>query len=461
MPIRFEDHVDHVDALVRAALDAADPAAALERAVEGFGGAGAFAAPVRLVALGKAAGPLARAFVTGCGVQVVDGVCLGPEPQQWGDGAANEPVENVRFFPVDHPMPTERNVEASRAVADVAVAAAREGGCLVVLLSGGASAHLALPVEGVSLADLRSLTEALLRAGAPIGHLNCVRRHIEQLKGGGLLRLARAAGGGEPGARVVTFAVSDVVGDRREAIGSGSTAADPTTHRDALDIIERYGVADVSEAIARHLERGALGSVAETLKPHDSILTDSVYNVIASNETALHAVEREAERLGFTVASCRPGVTGDAAEVGANLVRRAVELRQRGAASFAILAGGETTVRVTAGKGAPPRGGRNLHTALAMAVALDATTTLQEVGVAAFSVATDGVDGTSDAAGAMVSGGTCRRARSLEVDPVALLKACRSHDFFATVGGFVRTGLTGTNVNDIAGVLVYDRLATR
>lgn len=459
MPPRFEDHIDHVDALVRAALDAADPAAALERAFETPGGVAQFTDPVRLVAAGKAAGPLARALVHGCGVEVVEGVCLGPEGQQWGGpgGSGGDTFECVRFFPVDHPVPTERNVAAAAACREVALAAAREGGTLVVLLSGGASAHLTLPAEELTLADMQAVTRALLQAGAPIEHLNCVRRHCEQLKGGGLLRLAREGiGSGSIGARTVTFALSDVIGDRPEAIGSGPTAADPTTYGDALEVLARYGAMEVSERVVRRLERGSLGAIPETLKPHDPVLNDAAYHIIASNESALRAAEAEAERLGFTVPACRGGVTGDAGEAGAALVQRAAAVRERGAGMFLVLAGGETTVRVAGEGEGVPRGGRNLHAALSMAVGLEAgAAAFAGAGLAAFSVATDGVDGSSDAAGAIVSAGTCARARRLGVDPATALARRESHAFFEKVGGFIRTGPTGTNVNDVAGVLVY------
>ncbi len=342
-------------------------------------------------------------------------------------------------FPTSHPLPDERNVRAAQAIADVARRAG-EGDTLIALISGGGSAMLTLPVEGLTLDDLRRVSDALMKAGAPIDALNAVRKHCEQLKGGGLARLAYPA-------RVWAFILSDVVGDRLDVIASGPTAADPTTYADALAVLDAYGVRHVAPAVAAHLEAGARGERPETVKPGDRVLASVTNTLIGSNRLALEAAYRYAAEAGWRVAELRPGVEGEAREVGAALGRAALDLRQApGSRPACLLMGGETTVTVSGGG----RGGRNQELTLAAAIALDGAE-----GIAVVSFATDGIDGPTDAAGAIATGQTCARARALGLDPQAYLDDNDSYTFFEQVGGLIRIGPTGTNVNDVMFALVY------
>jgi hydroxypyruvate reductase len=341
-------------------------------------------------------------------------------------------------FPVAHPYPDERNVRAAQAIARIAEGAG-EGDNLVALISGGGSAMLTLPAEGLTLTDLRAITEALQKAGAPITALNTVRKHCEQLKGGGLARLAYPA-------RVWAFILSDVVGDSLDVIASGPTAPDPTTYAQALEVLTNYTVRDAVPAVTAHLEAGARGERPETVKPGDPALSHVTNMLIGSNRLALEAARRHATDQGWRVVGFEFGVEGEARIVGMNLALMAQDMRQRSDRPACYLLGGETTVTVH-GDG---RGGRNQELALAAAIALDG---VDNVAVAAF--ATDGVDGQSPAAGAIATGETCARARAMGLKPEDYLNNNDSYTFFKEVGGLIELGPTGTNVNDIAVALVY------
>lgn len=353
------------------------------------------------------------------------------------------PGANVELYPADHPLPTERNVEAARRIR--AFVEHLPAGfvnppidAIIFLLSGGASAHLTLPVDGLSLDDSRALTNALLRAGAPIQHLNCVRKHLELLKGGHLARLAAPL-------PVHTLILSDVLSDDPSDIASGPTAADPTTFADALAILDRYHARDVSPAAARHLEAGAAGHHPETLKPGDPALANVHNTIIGNNSLAVDAAATAARSLGFDVPILRTHVEGEARDVGHELARIAADLAPRPTASCAIL-GGETTVTVR-GSG---RGGRNQELALAAALHL---TQLPRAVVASFS--TDGIDGPTDAAGAIATAHTVADAAAHSIDARASLDRNDSHTFFNAINALIRTGPTGTNVNDLSIALTY------
>ncbi len=435
-PLRFEDHPRHIYALIEAAMQAADPARAL-----------AYNWPLALeqaercyvIGAGKAALEMALKAEELCGERLMGGA-VAVVPQRLARLGEQIRERALRFeaFPVAHPLPDERNIHAAQAIARVAREAG-EGDNLIALISGGGSAMLTLPAEGLTLEDLRLITDALQKAGAPITDLNTVRKHCEQLKGGGLARLAYPA-------RVWSFILSDVVGDALSVIASGPTAPDPTTYADALAVLRRYGVQDAVPAVTAHLEAGARGERPETVKPGDAALAHVTNLLIGSNRLALEAARRRAIEEGWRVVGFEFGVEGEARLVGMSLALRARDILQRPDRPACYLMGGETTVTVH-GTG---RGGRNQELALAAAIALDG---VEGVAVAAF--ATDGVDGPSEAAGAIVTGQTCARARALGLDPEAYLNNNDSYTFFRQVGGLIELGPTGTNVNDIAIALVY------
>lgn len=369
---------------------------------------------------------MAAAFVRLAPVAVGEAMAVAPR------GAAVPPAPFEQFVG-GHPVPDEGSVAAGRRALEIASAATADDR-LVVLLSGGASALLAAPVEGVRLDEKRAATDTLLRAGADIYALNTVRKHLSRVKGG---RLAAAAGG--PSA---TFAVSDVVGDDLSVIGSGPTVADPTSYADALRVIDRCSSRrSMPAAVVRWLERGARGEVPDTPKPGDPRLSRAQALVVASRLDALAGARRAAEALGYAVAVHAAPVTGEARVSARGFLAAALDLACRLPRPACVLAAGETTVRVT-GSG---RGGRNQELALALA------RSLVEIGPAAVaSLGTDGIDGPTDAAGAIVDSTTISRAAAVRLgDPEDFLDRNDSYTFLRGIGDLVFTGPTGTNVGDL------------
>ena len=425
----------------------------------------------RVLAIGKAAGQMARAFVgaipaiRGCFV-------LGPDSLTRDD----VPPTGAEAWPADHPIPSDRNVEAAaRLVAWLTECRAEAAGSsidLVVLLSGGASAMLCAPREPLTPGDVGRMTDALLRSGASINELNAVRKHLEVLKGGGLLRAAlRARGGdgagdgtGENATRIVTLVLSDVLGDPLDVIGSGPTAPDPTTFADAISVLERHGLLESVPAATTLLRRGCAGEIPETIKPDDPECAHVVHHVIGNNILAVDAACAEADRLGYALSERRVMVEGEAADIGRDLARAAVQLCERERMSTpptrptraCLVWGGETTVTVG---DAPGRGGRNQELALAAACELAGACSasgqpMESPGITIMSLATDGRDGPTDAAGAVVDRLTCARIRAAGLDPAEALRAHDSYSALNAAGALVRTGLTGTNVNDVMLALV-------
>jgi hydroxypyruvate reductase len=311
----------------------------------------------------------------------------------------------------------------------------------VVLLSGGASALLTLPHQGIELAEYAAAMKELMGAGVDIRALNCIRKHCERLKGGRLAALMHPM-------PCDTYILCDVIGDELETVGSGPTLGDPTTFEDAARVFDwQLKFTRASKALLPFLRDGAAGKHEETPKPGDPVLVHSRAVLVGSNSGALRAAARAAEERGFAVIT-RPGVVGDAAHAGRRLAGEAVGLP----AGSAVIAGGETTVDLQ-GKGG--RGGRNQEMALAAAVEIDG-----REGIAVTTFATDGVDGPTDAAGAIVTGRTCGLAREAGLDPAAALAGHDSYSFFDALERaghphLIRTGPTGTNVNDIAIALRY------
>lgn len=430
-----------VDSLVSEVLAAAEPAECIRRHAHALPAQG----PVVLLAAGKAARAMAAAAAGLLGDRVGAGLVI--HPSRWHRSSrrhrsperCSELPDQIRVLPADHPLPTDRNLLAAQEAMRL-VEAQNANDTLVFLLSGGASAMLTLPAGGLELEDLREVSDALMKAGAPIGELNCVRKHCEVLKGGGLARLAAAGRAG-----VVSLILSDVVGDDVGVIGSGPTAPDATTYADALRVLEQRRVLSAMPRIAAHLQRGAAGKLDETVKPEDPCLSRVQNIIVGNNALAVEAGAAELARQGYEVIETRTRIEGEAAEVGRDLAAR---LRELAAAAHgsprAVVWGGETTVTVHAQAGI---GGRNQELALAAAVALEG---LPRAGL--LSLATDGVDGPTDAAGAVVTGQTAPSAHRHALDAREFLSRHDSHTFFARLDGgscLLTTGPTGTNINDV------------
>lgn len=421
--------------IVEAGIAAADPRAAVLRALEREEAAGLSGAErVWLVGAGKAAGGMAAAALEVLGGRVAGGAVTVPA------GTPVPALPGIEVWRAAHPVPDTHGL-AGAAAARAVARSAGEDDLVLCLLSGGASALWPAPPAGVSLTALAETTERLLRAGTPISEVNAVRRHLSRIAGGWLARAAAPA-------RLLTLSVSDVVGSAPEAIGSGPTSPDPSTFRDALDVLRRREV-EVPPEVRAHLQRGDAGEVPETPKPGDPAFLRATYRVIASNRDALAAAAEEAERLGYRTTVVADDLEGEAREAGAEVAALAWGSHAEGSGPggpTAFLLGGETTVTVR-GNG---RGGRNQELALAAALEIEG-----EPGVVVASVGTDGRDGPTDAAGAVVDGETVARgAAAAGVDAGEALERNDSHAFLRASGDLVVTGPTGTNVNDLVLVLV-------
>lgn len=412
--------------LVREATRAADPVPALRRAWIPESGR------LHALAVGKAAGRMAPELQVLCGDGLVAGLIVGPDE-------AVAPGTAWRRLGADHPYPTRRNEEAGWQVARFVERAAVEG-TLVVALSGGGSAYLSVAETGLTVQDLAEATRALQLAGATIGELNAVRKHVEVLKGGRLGLLSRG--------RTRVYVLSDVLGDPLDVISSGPFAPDPTSFADALRVIERRGLAGSLATIAGHIRDGARGLHPETPKPGDDRLAHIEHVVIASNATVLNAVASGLERDGFRV-SVRRDVEGEASEVGRRLARESIGLVREGT-QVALVFGGETTVTVGSSRGV---GGPSQELALAAGLELESALG-GGAGWLAVAYSTDGRDGPSDAAGALVDAMSLAKMREDGRDPV---RALTEHDVFGALragGASIETGVTHSNLNHVGAILV-------
>lgn len=429
---QYKDHTEHINALVDVSMRSANPAHAL---ATHWPIVMDQAEKIYVVGAGKASLDMALELQKLCDDRLKGGAVavVSERFEKLGDLP-----KHFQLYPAPHPIPDHRTLRATRAIANVARQVG-EGDTLIALISGGGSAHLMLPAGDLTFDDVFHATEALQRAGAGIRSLNTVRKHIEQLKGGGLLRLAYPA-------QVWSFILSDVVGDSLNTIASGPTASDPTTYEDALKVLDRYGVRDAVPAVTNHLEAGVRGAFPETVKPGDPILMHVRNMLIGSNRLVLEAARKHAKSEGWNVVGFEFGIEGEARVEGLNIGMKVHGLIERPDRPVCYIMGGETSVTVH-GQG---KGGRNTEMLLAAAIQLDG---LENVALAAF--ATDGIDGPTDAAGGIVTGDTCARARALGMDPQEYLNLNDSYTLLNRLGDLIRTGVTGTNLNDVIFALVY------
>lgn len=350
------------------------------------------------------------------------------------------PCQRIEVIEAAHPVADDAGLRGARRLLEL-VRNLSADDLVLCLISGGGSALLPLPLDGLSLADEQELSRVLLKSGAPIAEMNCVRRHLSAIKGG---RLAAAC---HP-ARVLTLLISDVPGDHPLDIASGPTVGDPTTCADALAILRRYDIPLPAVALEL-LESGrAGGGPAESVKPDDPRLAGASARVIAAPQRALEAAADVARRAGVTPFILGDAIEGEAREVGKVMAGIALQVARYGQpfrAPCVLLSGGETSVTVR-GSG---RGGRNVEFLLALALALDGCP-----GVDALAGDTDGVDGQEEIAGACISPDTLARARALGLKPQDVLADNDAHTLFTALGDSVVTGPTLTNVNDFRAVLV-------
>jgi glycerate-2-kinase len=346
--------------------------------------------------------------------------------------------ERLSLYEAGHPVPDLKGQEATEELLRVAQNIDEKTLCLC-LISGGGSALFVSPVEGLTLQDKQSITEALLRSGADIVELNTVRKHLSKVKGGRLAERLYPS-------FTMTFLLSDVLKDRLDIIASGPTVPDPSTYKDAYRVLQKYGlVDDAPEGILKVLNEGMKGLREETPK-QDSPVFKKVENIIVgSNRTALYAAYRKAETIGLQPKILTDSLQGEAREAGRWLAEKAKEVKDALEGPVCLISGGETTVTVK-GKG---KGGRNTELALSFALEIDGVE-----GITLLSAGTDGTDGPTDAAGAVVDSETIKKARARGLDPLLFLDDNDSYTFFHQTGELLITGPTGTNVMDIQIVIV-------
>ena len=410
------------------ALRAADPEAAVERHLRTID----FDRYHRIFVLGagKAGASMAHAAERVLGKRITAGLL------NVKDGHVAK-LERIELQEARHPLPDERGVAGSKRIAALAESAGADD-LVLCLMSGGGSALLPLPADGITLAEKQEVTRLLLACGADIYEINTLRKHLSRIKGGQLARMAAPA-------TVEALLLSDVIGDDLSVIGSGPTAPDASTFADAEAIMDRFGLRPrLPDAVRLRLERGARGEIAETPKPGDPLFARVRNTIVGGNRLALDRAAACAVSLGFhtlVLASTIQGETRDVARMHASIAREVVEYGSPIASPAAIISGGETTVTLR-GEGL---GGRNQEFVLAAAIDIAGL-----AGVVVLSAGTDGTDGPTDAAGAVADGQTLARNSA-----AAPYLACNdSYNYFAPLGDLVMTGPTNTNVADVHIMLI-------
>jgi glycerate 2-kinase len=428
-------------AVQQAALAAVEPGAAVQRHVQRQGDlltmAGhsydlATVQRVWVVGGGKAATAMAAALNGILGERLTGGLVI----TKYGHANPNLDTGRVEVVEAGHPLPDEAGVNGARRMANL-LAGTIEDDLVLAVISGGGSALMTLPAEGLTLDDLQDTTDLLLRCGATIVELNMVRKHLSAIKGGGLARLAAPA-------TVASLVLSDVVGDPLDVIASGPLSPDTTSFADAWAVIERYELVErLPSAVRERLQTGLAGGVADTPKQGDPLFQRVQNVIVGSNRQAAQAAVEAAHNRGLNALLLSTFIEGEAREVAlvaAALAKELVSHDRPIPRPACLVWGGETVVRVR-GTG---KGGRNQELALAAARAIEGLPNVILV-----ALGTDGTDGPTDAAGAVATGETIIRARVFGLDPEPYLADNNSYVFFDALDDLIRTGPTGTNVNDL------------
>jgi len=389
---------------------------------------------VYVIGGGKASGSMAEALEQILGKHIANGLVNIPH-------GSKHKTEIIKFQEASHPIPDKSGVEGTRCMLKIAEQARKED-LVICLISGGGSSLMPLPRSGITINDKRKTTEALLKCGATINEINTVRKHISDFKGGWLAKKAYPA-------TVLNIILSDVVGDPLDFIASGPTVPDSTTFSEAIKVLKKYGLWDKSSvSIKKVLSSGEKGLIPETPKATDKAFKKVCNVIIGNNRFASLAVCEQLRSAGLNTLLLTSTLEGEARHVGVMLASIAREVVLSGnpiSKPAGIVAGGETTVTV-AGKGL---GGRNQEISLAAALKMGGMD-----GVVVASLSTDGVDGPTYAAGAIVDGKTIARGAEMDLNPEELLAENDSYNFFSKLGDLIFTGPTGTNVNDVSVIVV-------
>ena len=389
-----------------------------------------------VVSFGKAAPSMARALVDGVGNALTKGIVI----TKYAHVGSQKFADTLTVYEAGHPIPDENGVRATGEILKLLKQADDET-LIVFLISGGGSALLCCPYDGISLAEKQAVTDLLLKAGADIKELNTVRKHISAVKGGRLAEIAYSA-------KMVSLILSDVIGDPLDVIASGPTSPDQSTYADAMKVIQKYGLTvRMPESVINILTKGAKGHIPETPKKGAPVFSGIENIIIGSNAIAVEAAKKAAERSGYKTTVIFTELSGEASQVAKDLAKAALDQKKvlpKGEKTC-LIAGGETTVTVK-GNG---KGGRNTELALAFGLAIQG-----QRGITFLSAGTDGTDGPTDAAGAIVTGQMFSDAVKQGLDPQDYLTRNDSYTFFKTIKGLVITGPTGTNVMDIQLILL-------
>lgn len=432
---------NHALKMLEAGLISADPIKSIKNAVRVVGDklivkdkVYDVSSGVKVLGLGKASATMALAIEELLGDLITEGAVVVPK------GLKPPSLRRIKVYYGSHPVPDEDSINSTKEILNLRSKDGKE--TFIVLISGGGSALFELPLEPVTLKDLRELTTQLLRCGADIKEINTVRKHISLVKGGRLAELLYPS-------NVISLILSDVVGDPIEFIASGPTAPDPTTYEEASSILKRYGIWEgVPPSVREVLTRGLRGEVQETPKPGDKIFDKVMNCLVASNYISLKAMEDEAKSLGYNTLILTSMMEGEAREVGkflAGIIKNVKKYDEPVKKPAAILIGGETTVTVK-GKGI---GGRNQELALSVAISIAG---LDDVVFA--SIGSDGIDGVSIAAGGLVDGNTVIEGKKLGLNPYDFLNSNDSYNYLTKLKSSILTGPTGTNVNDLVIALI-------
>ena len=428
-----ENVVSRLEEIVSDGFRAVDPTIVVKRAIHVEGNVVIInskvysARRVHIIGFGKASLKMLEGVLSVLGERVCGGVIITP--------STTGRIYTVQVLRGDHPYPGENTLKSSLQLIEYLKSNVDRDDLVLVLISGGGSALFEIPEGDLTIEDIADTTRRLMLRGADIYELNTVRKHLSRVKGGKLLRYIKG--------HIVSLIISDVVGDDVSTIASGPTSPDQTTFREAYDILVRRGVwSEISPRVKSLVERGLSGLVEETVKPSDSLLNKVTNYIVASNTQALKAMEEKANNLGYNTILLTPYLTGEAREAAkflASILKSTSLLGKPVKKPAVILAGGETTVTVR-GKG---RGGRNQELCLALSIELRSTSN-----ITALCIASDGIDGNSPAAGAIVASSLYEFSLKRSLMPEEYLEENNSYEYFDKLGLAVYTGPTGVNVSD-------------
>ena len=439
---------EQVNGILEAALDAVDPYLCTQRFIQINAEnleIGKITIPlteidhIYVLGTGKAVLPMTKAVCDALGERVQGGVIIGKHPHEKIMGKL---PSNITVLFGGHPVPTKKSLQSAQKLADF-TGQLTEKDLVFSLISGGGSALMTLPHEGINLADMQEVTRQLLFSGATINEVNAVRKHLDRIKGGGLARMVWPA-------KLATLVLSDVIGDALDAIASGPTVADQSTYGDVLQIIEKYHLETrLPKSVMRVINDGEVGKIHETVKSGEKYLENAHTFIVGSLAFAIEAARIQAVASGFETAVLSSEVTGEAYEIGRKFGRELLKLAEgckSGKKPALLIAGGETTVTVK-GQG---KGGRNQETALSAAIEIQSCKNCLFI-----SLATDGEDGPTDAAGGAVTGATISQGAAQGLDAQDFLARNDAYHYLQSVDGLIKIGPTGTNVNDLIFAFVF------